>query len=213
MSEVDPIAEGRAAWAKVHSSTSFEAWKAIAVALAIGRQHSLRLAKVNAPHGARYSRALNAWLSENGFSTMAYGLRAKCCKLADNLVAIEAWRAGLPEGERDSQNNPEVILRNWRRATRAETPAADVAVSQRQHVVKSDKPQRNGKPIYWPGDCIKRAALAMRESRSSDLFILAKLALEAALPSRADLLDLLNEPAPTRAPVKSPMPAEAAALA
>jgi hypothetical protein len=37
-------------------------------------------------------------------------------------------------------------------------------------------------------DCIRRAAVAMRQSRSSDLFILARAALEAAI--RSDLWSL-----------------------
>jgi hypothetical protein len=41
-----------------------------------------------------------------------------------------------------------------------------------------------------------------REIRSSDFFIRAKLALESAFRSRDDLEALLNDPAPTRAPVK-----------
>jgi hypothetical protein len=58
------IEAGREAWAAVHKATTFEAWKAIATALAIGRQKSLQLARVNAPHGIKYARAFNAWLDQ-----------------------------------------------------------------------------------------------------------------------------------------------------
>jgi hypothetical protein len=48
----------------------------------------------------------------------------------------------------------------------------------------------------FSGDHIKRAAEKMRESRSSDFFILAKLALQGALRTKEDLIALLEEPAP-----------------
>jgi hypothetical protein len=50
----------------------------------------------------------------------------------------------------------------------------------------------------------------MRESRSNDLFTLARIALEAAIRDEIDLLELL--PAPTRAAAKSTR-VEAVALA
>ena len=50
------------------------------------------------------------------------------------------------------------------------------------------------------------------ESRGSDYFILAKLALAGAVSNRDDLLVRLNEPAPTRLPAM-PAPVEAMALA
>jgi hypothetical protein len=42
----DPIAAGREAWQQVHRATSFESWKKIAVAVQIGRQHSLRSGRI-----------------------------------------------------------------------------------------------------------------------------------------------------------------------
>jgi hypothetical protein len=69
------------------------------------------------------------------------------------------------------------------------------------HVVKGGKQHHGqGRPVYWPQDAIRRAADAMRESRSNDLYILAKIALHAAIRNRDDLLDL--DPAPSRAPAK-----------
>jgi hypothetical protein len=40
-------------------------------------------------------------------------------------------------------------------------------------------------------DAIRRAATALRECRSNDTFTLARIALEAALRSESDLVDLL----------------------
>jgi hypothetical protein len=64
-------------------------------------------------------------------------------------------------------------------------------IAHRQHVVSGAKPHRTGRPIYWPQDAIRRAATALRECRSNDTFTLARIALEAALRSESDLIDLL----------------------
>jgi hypothetical protein len=102
----DIVNAGKAAWQQVHRATSFDRWKTIALAVSVGRQQALRTAGVNAPHGAKYSRAFHAWLDQNGFGEMAYGLRAKCCTLAENLPSIEQWRSTLSEVKRSTLNNP-----------------------------------------------------------------------------------------------------------
>jgi hypothetical protein len=43
----------------------------------------------------------------------------------------------------------------------------------------------------------------MREARSQDYCVMARVCLEAAVRTRDDLLDLLNDPAPQRSPAKS----------
>jgi hypothetical protein len=184
------INEGREAWAAVHRATDFEAWKKIAIALGIGRRHALRLANVNSPHGAKYSRAFGAWIDLHGFGGMPYGLRASLCKLADQLVEIEAWRAGLPEADRASQNNPQVILRAWRRA-HAAPPVRHVSKP-----VTDGTGRARGKgvrPICFSAEHIKRAADALRECRSGDLYTMATAALRAAIRNRDDATDLLED--------------------
>jgi restriction endonuclease Mrr len=81
---------------------------------------------------------------------------------------------------------------------------------QRRHVVKGAMSHKCAKAIFWQQDVIRRAAHAMREARSNDLYVLARVALLAAIRDEIDLLELL--PAPTRAPAES-TPAEAVALA
>jgi hypothetical protein len=46
-------------------------------------------------------------------------------------------------------------------------------------------------PIYWPSDAVLRAATAIREANSTDIFVLARRTLEAAIRNEADLLALL----------------------
>jgi hypothetical protein len=187
------IARGREAWAKIGTATSFASWKAICLALAIGREQAFRKSGANAPHGTRYSRCFNEWLKANDFGNMPFGIRAACLRLADHLGDIEQWRAGLPGDARQAQNHPQVILRNWRKATgRGTAPKA--------------WPKANGKrayagnrPICFDQEAVRRAGLAMKESRSSDWFKLAGVALHAAIRDRGDLLALLAACAPPTA--------------
>ena len=69
------------------------------------------------------------------------------------------------------------------------------------------RPQRAGKAIHWPQEPIRRAASAMRESRSNDLLILARVALQAAIRSEDDLFALLKD---TTTPPAFPPPVELA---
>jgi hypothetical protein len=199
MSDAAVIA-GAEAWAKVHKATTFEAWKAISLAVVIGRQHALRSAGINHPHGTRYSRAYIAWLNENGFASLPFGLRASCCKLADNMTTIEQWRASLTDAERQSQNNPQTVLKNWRRATRLAEPLRRRVTP---HAANGDR------PVQASGDLIKRVAIALRAVRSNDYFVMARAALDAL--THADLVGILDEPPRGRQPrkVAAPEPAHA----
>jgi hypothetical protein len=79
----------------------------------------------------------------------------------------------------------------------------------RLHVVSNGgaRPQRAGKAIHWLQEPIRRAASAMRESRSNDLLILARVALQAAIRSEDDLFALLKD---TTTPPAFPPPVELA---
>ena len=200
MSDVDAIEAGRDAWATIHHATSFEAWRAVALAVAIGRQHALREAGANKPFGKKYAAAINRWLENNGFREMPFGIRSSCCILADNIAAIDAWRTSLPSAEQGRQNNPQVILRNWRRATGQRSrpravPTATPKIKNRYHA-----------PVRFSQDMVRRAAMAMRENFSNDVYALARICLMAAIPHEGCLADLL--PA---APPPKPAPRQIAA--
>jgi hypothetical protein len=90
---IEQVSAGRVAWRNIAKVTRFESWRAICIALSIGRQNALHLAQVNAPRRSRYVQTFSVWLDREGFSGMAFGLRAACCKVIDNLDAIAQWRA------------------------------------------------------------------------------------------------------------------------
>jgi hypothetical protein len=106
---------GAEAWqaASADKSHSFEAYKIIGAALLIGRDHAMRTVGVNTPHGRRYSAAFRQWMKGFGFGDMPDTTRKHIVMLVDNAAAIEAWRAALPQCERDRIGNAQHMVRRW----------------------------------------------------------------------------------------------------
>jgi hypothetical protein len=203
----DTIAAGREAWLKLGTANSFENWKTVSRAIVVGRQQAMRAANINKPQGKRYGVAINAWLEQNGFRGMPYPTRTACCRLIDHLPEIELWRAATPGAE--AWHHPQVIIRRWRhdfapdRRTEPRKSAVTSPAPKRQQIVERVAEvalaRRQGKPIFWPQDFMRRAHEAMLSSRSTDLLTLARLALQAAIRSEDDLLALIDDP-PRRLP-------------
>jgi hypothetical protein len=136
----------------------------------------MQKARTNKPVGSTYNRIVGAWPRTNGFDGISTQERYRAILWVEHRDEIEVWRAGL-DG-------------------RGGTPRGRPARAPRLNIVKSDKGRgADGKYIRivtWPGDFIKRAATAMRESRSNDYFVLARTALEAAIRGEHDLEELLR---------------------
>jgi hypothetical protein len=196
MTSDDAISDGRLAWTKIRSVTTYESWKMVAVAVAIGRQQAMAAIGSNKPFGTKYRHAINRWLEDNGFREMRMGIRTACCLLADHMQEIEAWRATLPASEQREQNHPEVIIRNWRRATRADRDIGPRKTTVR-HTVISAKRDGFGKPINPGGDMVRRvgSALSPAVPPGTDIYKLSAIAICAVL-SDPDLIGLLNEAPP-----------------
>jgi hypothetical protein len=169
-SGLDEIAEGRAAWSRLrqHERASWSDWLAVGRALAVGRTIALKFAKTNRAVGTTYNRAMRLWLADNGLADVIAQERYRVLLIIEQLDAIEAWRAGLDDARRCRLNHPNAIWHSWRRAT---------VIAQPRHIVRNETPHKPDKPIYWSQDVIRRAALAMRPSGSTDYFILARTCL------------------------------------
>lgn len=88
---------GRDAWQAIGRAESFEAWKSIGAALAIGKAAALKLTGANAAWGRNYSRAFHTWMAEHGFGDMRSSDRSHAIELHENLAEITAWRDSLPD--------------------------------------------------------------------------------------------------------------------
>jgi len=111
--------------------------------------------------------------------------------------------------QRRRLNHPNACWHAWKRACGEQQKAP----AQRQHVVQhvaaAAETARRGRPVYWSQDAMRRAHQAMLDSRSSDLLTLARVALEAAIRTEADILELLQ---PANPPPKAQRSTSAPAL-
>jgi hypothetical protein len=206
MSEAaDDVAAGRAAWERIrgHDRTSWKDWVQVARGLAVGRAETMKAANTNRPVGTTYNRLMGQWLKQHGFGEINNQERHRALRCLENLDAIEAWRATLDDASRRRLNHVGAIWSHWKRRGQETERAAPGG----RNFVKAAIPSlKNGRAIYWPQDCVRRAHEAMLKSRSSDLLVLARVALEAAIPTANVLVDLLDE-------AQHPHPAKTSAAA
>ena len=184
----DVVTLGVAAWQRIrdHGRRNFDDWIAVARALQTGRTAVLKAAGTNRPVGSRYNLEMGRWLVDHQLDDINNQERYRALLILENLAAIEAWRAGLDAAQRRTLNHPGSVWAHWRRSTKIET-----SVPTHRHVVKGGKAKGNGHAIHWNGDAIRRAASAIREVYSTDFYVMARRALEAAVRNEDDLLELL----------------------
>ena len=75
---------------------------------------------MDAPHGRRYSLAFRQWMQGFGFGSMPDTTRKYVVMLVDNAAAIEAWRAALPQRERDRIGNAQHMVRRWQASVKTD---------------------------------------------------------------------------------------------
>jgi hypothetical protein len=114
--EYRTIKFGREAWEQINKAETFEGWRRIGAALAIGKAHALKTTGANAPWGQSYCRAFSAWAKEMGFSGMRASDRSYAIALHENIGAITAWRAGLSDRERGRLVTAQSNVKRWRKS-------------------------------------------------------------------------------------------------
>jgi hypothetical protein len=195
MTEAADIELGRAAWERIreHARKSWDDWKAVGVALQIGRALALRAAGIDVPYGKRYTEAMGRWLAENGLDAIGQQLRHRVLSCMDNLAEIEQWRASLDAEARNRLNHPDSVFWRWHR--RDIMPMKGTRSRRQAH-----KPGRTTSPagpfrrVSRPtGELIRLVAMALVRANSRDRFIEAEAVLIAL--SDAGVIDL-NEAAP-----------------
>ena len=115
------IRAGLDAWQTIGKADSFENWKAIGAALAIGKAHALRVTGANAAWGRNYSRAFGDWIKAHRFDKMAKSVRSVAIELHEHAAEVERWRATLTEKQRKRLVHPLSNVRRWRQATQTKT--------------------------------------------------------------------------------------------
>jgi hypothetical protein len=111
------IRAGRDAWHLVGKAESFENWKLIGAALAIGKRLALRATGANDTSSRHYIKWFSRWLLQNGFvGVIKPQTRSFAILLFENAEQITAWRDGLPERQRKRLINPQSVVKRWQAA-------------------------------------------------------------------------------------------------
>jgi hypothetical protein len=131
-------------------------------------------------------------LDANGLTDTTSCTRTDLVKCIENKDAIAQWREGLMAAERLRCNHPSTVLNYWKRNQRPvrSGPKPGHTVTRE----KGDPRQAHGRPVSWPQDVIKRAAIAIRKDWSNDTFRIARICLEAAIRDDHDLVALMPGP-------------------
>jgi hypothetical protein len=116
------IRAGRDAWQEISKAESFDSWKLIGAALAIGKEHALRITQANAAWGRNYSKAFGEWMKEHGFTDMRPSDKSYAIALHEHFSEIVAWRAGLSDKQRSRLTTAQSNVKRWR-ATTVQRPA------------------------------------------------------------------------------------------
>jgi hypothetical protein len=116
-SRVRLIRAGRDAWEAINKAQSFDGWKAIGAALAVGKTHALRVSGARTAWGRNYSREFGAWIKQHGFDKMPAATRSVAVELHENAEAITSWRDTLPERQRKRLVHPLSVTRRWKAST------------------------------------------------------------------------------------------------
>lgn len=121
------IRQGVEAWRLTQKSASYDNWKAIGLALRIGRDVATRATGVTT--GRHYAKVFCDWADQYGFAGMHKSDRWAAVDLAENTEDIETWRTTLSEKDRRRLTHPLSNLRAWRRETgQTKTKCTDAAL-------------------------------------------------------------------------------------
>lgn len=181
MAESDIISDAQQAWQRLsdRSRASWQDWLVVGHAVVIGRSEAMQAANTSRPFGITYTRAIGAWLIQNGLGGIVAQERYRLTLCIENLAAIEGWMATLAPEKRLKLNHPNTVWWRWQDSTKAAT------TTPKGKKIGSDR------PIHWNTETIQRAADAIRATCSRDYVLMARVALKAAIRDESDLRALL----------------------
>jgi hypothetical protein len=110
------ILEGELAAARLKKSIAMADWIAVGRALLVLRRQATQ--EAGAYKGRKYSQANSALLYKHGFQWITKSSRQCAMLVTENLAAVEAWLATLPEEKRLGLNHPVVIWGHYQTAQR-----------------------------------------------------------------------------------------------
>jgi hypothetical protein len=119
----------------------FRDWLIVAQALHGARVRIIAETGVKSDASPTFAKALAKWVKANKWASQWMGdgkssFRSASYWLVDNLDAVEAWRSGLSEPDRERWSHPETLKREFRRAHLP--PKAKLTVSEEMAALRGE---------------------------------------------------------------------------
>jgi hypothetical protein len=112
------VLEGEAALRRIRGSAPMQDWLKIGRALLVLRKRAMQETGTKKPRGLPYVTRNSALLRQHGFMAISRSARQTAMLVVENLPAIEAWLATLPDDKRLGLNHPMVVWRGYLAAQR-----------------------------------------------------------------------------------------------
>ena len=105
---VEFIRTGLDAWREINRAESFEGWKRIGAALAVGKAHALKVSRARTAWGRTYSREFSLWVRQHHFDKMPAATRSVAVELHEHAEAITAWRNEFARAKTATPHSPAI---------------------------------------------------------------------------------------------------------
>lgn len=114
----DTIIRGQKAQARLEerSGQVWSDWCDLIRALAECQNRAMREAETNKPQGPNYRKAIGRLLRCYGFDRIDKADRSRLIGYADDLAAMDKWRASQPNERQLDLNHPRVVAAGWKRS-------------------------------------------------------------------------------------------------
>jgi hypothetical protein len=122
---------GREAWNRLRTNHTWDDWKAVGKACAIGQVTAMHDGHVNKPKGRSFNAAISAWNKKYGFQDLDKGVRSRLLDVMKHLAEIEIELAKLPLTKRQQLNHPNAVWRFWKKLTKPSSSAPSVSAVQK----------------------------------------------------------------------------------
>jgi hypothetical protein len=174
------------AFERIRSGQHWRDWTYVAQGFEVGRERAMRESHSNRPYGRPYNEAFSRWMDRNSWSRkIDKATRNHLFWVADNLVAIEAWRETLAANQRDAWNHPTSVKRAFERAMleKAEKEAGRAPLKSPMAQMKEALIEAQTQADRWKRQAEKGSMFDLQRDTPE---IIARVLVETITPSKAE---------------------------
>jgi hypothetical protein len=117
------LAKAAEADARIRQGDHFHDWLSWGIGLTTLRDIAMRDAHTNTPQGRTYNVAIGRLMEDNPWAkSRDNATKSAAMWLADNMAVVIGWRETLAQNQREQVNHPQVVKRNFLKATAVKEP-------------------------------------------------------------------------------------------